>query len=155
MFPASEMSYEGTVVADRFAIERVAGRGGMGTVYRALDRATGAPAAVKILPNESGPRRDRFAREARLLAQLAHPAIVRYIAEGTTARGEPYLAMEWLDGEDLQQRLRREGFDPNDAVRLAIVVAGALGAAHTRGIVHRDIKPSNLLLANNDVARVK
>jgi serine/threonine protein kinase/tetratricopeptide (TPR) repeat protein len=147
--------YESTVVGDRFAIERVAGKGGMGTVYRATDRATGALAAVKILPNEGGSRVARFAREARLLAELAHPNIVRYLAEGTTALGEPFLAMEWLDGEVLHQRLKREGLDPNEAVQLAIAVANALGAAHARGVVHRDIKPSNLLLVDGDVSRVK
>jgi tetratricopeptide (TPR) repeat protein len=149
------VAYEGTVVADRFAIECVAGKGGMGTVYRALDRVTGSSAAVKVLPSEGGPRVARFAREARLLAELAHPNIVRYLAEGTTAMGEPFLAMEWLEGEDLHQRLKREGLDPNESVQLAIAVANALGAAHARGIVHRDIKPSNLLLVDGDVRRVK
>src|SRR5689334_15034563 len=100
----------GTVVADRFEIEAVAGTGGMGTVYRARDRVAGIPAAVKVLHLEGRAAHvERFAREAELLAELTHPSIVRYLAHGRTARGELYLAMEWLEGEDLAARLSRTG----------------------------------------------
>jgi len=91
----------GEVLADRFEIERLAGSGGMGTVYRARDRQSDEPVAVKLL---SRGEEDRFLRECRLLAELNHPAIVRHVAHGQLATGEPYLAMEWLEGEDLAAR---------------------------------------------------
>jgi tetratricopeptide (TPR) repeat protein/predicted Ser/Thr protein kinase len=150
------VAYEGTVVAGRFEIESLAGTGGMGVVYRAHDRQTGAEAALKILHGGSSPsHRERFTREARLLAELTIPAVVRYLAHGLTDRGEQYLAMEWLEGEDLSTRLKREGLGAGEAVRLARRVAEALASAHTRGIVHRDIKPSNLFLVGGDIDRVK
>src|SRR4051812_24043821 len=97
----------GDVVADRFEIEAVAGSGGMGTVYRALDRQGRGCVALKILrgvefDDELRADRDlRFEREARLLALLDHPGIVRYVAHGSTPAGIAFLAMEWLEGEDL------------------------------------------------------
>jgi len=146
----------GTIVANRFEIERLAGKGGMGAVYRAQDRKTGAPAAIKVVREEApGNHQERLVREAQLLAELQHPSIVKYLALGTTDRGWPYLAMEWLEGEDLAMHMRGDGLDARDAVVLATRVAEALGAAHERGIVHRDIKPSNLFLVGGDPARVK
>src|SRR5205085_2851261 len=112
--------------------------------------------ALKILRAETKPtHRERFAREARLLAKLEYPSIVRYLAHGYTARNEPFLAMEWLDGEDLSTRLAREGMTPAETVRVIHHAANALGAAHACGIVHRDIKPSNLFLVGGDVDRLK
>src|SRR5262245_28893618 len=89
--------------ANRFEIERQAGSGGMGAVYRARDRATGAAVALKLMhPGAAGPDGgERFAREARILAEIEHPGIVSYVAHGQTPDGRRYLAMEWLDGEDL------------------------------------------------------
>ena len=150
------MAYEGTVVAGRYEIELLAGKGGMGAVYRAIDRITGAPVALKILHDEATEHhRERLEREARLLSDLTHPGIVRYLGFGKTARDQPYLAMEWLDGEDLAVRLKRDGLGASDAVRMATRAAAALGGAHSRGIVHRDIKPSNLFLVGGDPTRVK
>jgi tetratricopeptide (TPR) repeat protein len=150
------VAHEGTVVADRFEIVELAGRGGMGAVYRARDRSTGTQAAIKILANESTPaHRERFAREAKVLAELTYPAIVRYLSHGATSSGAPYLAMEWLDGEDISARLKHGGLTAAESVAIARKVAEALGAAHARGIVHRDIKPSNLFLVGRDPARVK
>jgi eukaryotic-like serine/threonine-protein kinase len=146
----------GTIVAGRFEIEQLAGRGGMGAVYRARDLSTGQAAAIKILHDEATTgHRERFAREARLLAELTHPAIVRYLAFGDTDDGRPYLAMEWLGGEDLATRLRRSGLTPAESVRAITRAAAALGAAHARGIVHRDIKPSNLYLVEGEADRIK
>jgi tetratricopeptide (TPR) repeat protein len=147
---------QGTIVANRFEIEHLAGKGGMGAVYRAKDRKTGLAAAVKVVHEEaSTSHHERLVREAQLLAEVQHPAIVRYLAFGTTDRGWPYLAMEWLDGEDLAMTMRGDGLDPRDAVLLVTRAAEALGAAHERGIVHRDIKPSNLFLVGGDPAHVK
>jgi len=128
----------------------------MGAVYRALDRQSGAVVAVKVVREEApADHHERLVREARLLAELQHPSIVRYLAFGATDRGWPYLAMEWLEGEDLALHLRGDGLDANDAVALATRVAEAIGTAHERGIVHRDIKPSNLFLVGGDPRCVK
>jgi eukaryotic-like serine/threonine-protein kinase len=146
----------GTTVAGRFEIEQLAGRGGMGSVYRARDHQNGGIVALKVVHEEAArDHHERLVREARLLSELQHPSIVKYVAFGATDRGWPYLAMEWLDGEDLAMHLRGEGLDPSDAVLLATRVAEALGVAHERGIVHRDVKPSNLFLVDGDPARVK
>lgn len=129
----------------------------MGAVYRALDRQTGAIAALKVVHEDETPtdHHERLVREARLLAELQHPAIVRYLAFGATDKGWPFLAMEWLEGEDLAVRLHADGVDPSESIAIAIRVAQALGAAHERGIVHRDIKPSNIYLVGGDPTRVK
>lgn len=145
----------GDVIANRFVIERLAGTGGMGAVYRARDRTSGAPVALKLLP--AGHSRDaaRFVREALTLSELNHPGIVRYIAHGVTAKDDLYLAMEWLDGEDLLGRLSTTGMTIAECVRLGLRVSQALSAVHARGIVHRDIKPTNLILPDGDIDRVR
>src|SRR4051812_34423060 len=107
----------GDVVADRFEIERLAGTGGMGAVFRARDRLTGEPVAVKVLADPRG-NAERFAREGRVLAELRHPGIVRYVAHGTTPSGELYLAMEWLDGEDLADRIARAPLTIKESVTI-------------------------------------
>src|SRR5579859_731019 len=142
----------GTLVANRFEIERLAGAGGMGAVYRAIDRESGAPVALKLLTRGGV---DRFLREARVLAELAHPHIVRHVAHGVLPGGDPYLAMEWLDGEELSRRLQRGPLSVAESIVVARAVAEALGAAHARGVVHRDLKPANLFLVDGDVARLR
>jgi predicted Ser/Thr protein kinase len=143
----------GTVLGRRFELERFAGEGGMGTVYRALDLTTGQPVAVKVLRRSA--ETARFAREARLLEGARHPAVVRYVAEGTTSQGAPYLVMEWLDGEELLTRLARGPLSLEETVSLARRVLGALVELHGRGVLHRDIKPSNLILCGGLVEEVK
>jgi tetratricopeptide (TPR) repeat protein len=145
----------GDTVGERFEIERTAGVGGMGTVYRARDRHTGAQVALKILHGEGGHRTERFKRESLLLAELSHPRIVRYIAHGETLVGECYLAMEWLEGEDLAARLMRSRLTVSESVTVVKRAAEALAMAHARGLVHRDIKPGNLFLPEGDLERVK
>ena len=102
----------GDVVDDRFVIEHLAGRGGMGEVYRARDRQSDADVAIKILRGDDRGDLARFDREVRILREIDDPGIVRYIAHGTTNDGAPYLAMEWLEGEDLAKRLARERLSP-------------------------------------------
>ncbi len=144
------------VVGGRFAIRRVAGTGGMGRVFEALDLLTGANVALKLMQDPSAPRElERFTRESETLAALRHPGIVRYIAHGQTETGEGYLAMEWLDGEDLRHRMEDRGLSVSETMLLARQVADALAEAHKRGVIHRDLKPSNLFLVGGDVGNIK
>jgi hypothetical protein len=144
------------VVGGRFAIRRVAGIGGMGRVFEALDLSTGVSVALKLMQDPSAPRElERFTRESETLAGLRHPGIVRYIAHGQTDTGEGYLAMEWLDGEDLRHRMEERGLSVSETMLLARQVADALAAAHKLGVIHRDLKPSNLFLVGGDVGNIK
>ncbi len=143
------------LLSDRFEIERQIGTGGMGEVFRGRDRCSGEAVAIKVISDERGHQGARFAREVELLSELTHPGIVRYISHGETPAGEPFLVMEWLDGEDLGTRLDRAPLAANEAVTLATRAAEALGAAHARGIVHRDLKPSNLFLSGGRIDQVK
>ena len=144
----------GDLVADRFEIVHLAGTGGMGSVYQAIERASGRLVALKMLRvGADSDLIDRFALEAQVLAQFSHPSIVRYIAHGSLV-DELYLAMEWLEGTTLLERLRT-GLTLGESVSVARRVAEALGVAHQQGIVHRDIKPANLFLVGNDVNDVR
>jgi eukaryotic-like serine/threonine-protein kinase len=137
-----------------FAIERKIGEGGMGAVFRALDR-DGRPVAIKMLQVAGEADLARFDREAEVLASLDDPRIVKYIAHGTSDTGAPWLAMEWLAGEDLAQVLSRGALAVAPALRLCARVAEALSIAHARGVVHRDVKPSNLFVTDGDLDNVK
>jgi hypothetical protein len=144
------------VLDQRFAIEREVAAGGMGIVYRARDLARDRPVALKLLVGSSAADAERFRREAALLKRARHPGVVEYVAHGVTPEGEAYLAMEWLEGRTLAERLRREERLPPLAVaRLGLAVARALREIHALGVVHRDVKPSNLFLVGDDVTRVK
>src|SRR4051812_18382501 len=127
----------------------------MGTVYRARDLTDGAIVAIKILTGREIREAERFDLEAAILADLTHPAIVRYIAHGVAEKGDHYIAMEWLEGEDLAGRLERKAVSVREAVALGRRAAEALAYAHTRGIVHRDIKPENLFLPGGAIDRLK
>jgi serine/threonine protein kinase len=136
----------GALLAERFVIESAVGEGGMAVVYRALDRISRRPAALKLLHEgtHSPFITEHFAREAEILASLQHPNIVSYIAHGRTSAGQAYLAMEWLAGEDLGQRLRRGPLLLGEALRLLTALADALSTAHRSGVVHRDLKPTTI-----------
>lgn len=95
------------VIGGRFALKHLAATGGMGNVYRAIDLDGGQEVALKLMSSSASASPERFIREAELLATLDHPHIVRYIAHGQNADGQMYLTMEWLEGEDLRQRLDR------------------------------------------------
>ncbi|XXY14755.1 protein kinase [Sorangium sp. So ce216] len=144
----------GDIIDGRFRIEHLAASGGMGAVYRAHDRETGEAVAIKLLTSEGAQHLGRFAREAQALAAARVPGVVRYVAHGATAWGQPFIAMEWLDGETLSERLTHKGLTLEEAVELGLRVARTLGAIHKLGLVHRDLKPSNLLIEEGSLERV-
>jgi eukaryotic-like serine/threonine-protein kinase len=143
------------IVAERFVLERLIGSGGMGEVFRAKDRLTGGLVALKILYGSMTRDADRFRREAQFLAEISHPRVVRYVAHGVHEGQRPYIAMEWLEGEDLADRLGRSGLTLSESLTVARRVAEALSALHDRNIVHRDIKPSNIFLPQRRVDDAK
>ncbi|WP_437280641.1 protein kinase [Sorangium sp. So ce375] len=144
----------GDLVGDRFEIDGHATSGGMAQIFRARDRLTGEPIALKILQRTGPQEARRFLREAQALAALRHPGVVGYVAHGTTEDGDLYLAMQWLSGETLAERLLREPLNIPESLALGVRVASTLGALHRLSIVHRDLKPSNLLLVDGSVDEV-
>src|SRR6266852_6730603 len=135
-------------LADRYAVERELGRGGMATVFLAEDLKHRRPVAIKVLHPElaAAVGADRFLREIEIAARLQHPHIVALHDSGET-NGLLYFVMPYVAGESLRARLERESQLPiPDAIRITGDVAQALGYAHGLGVVHRDIKPENILL---------
>src|SRR5678815_629041 len=120
----------GDVIAGRYEIVQRAGEGGMGAIYRALDHARGGQVAIKVLRRAEEIDVARFQREARLLAQISHPAIVTFVDHGFDEDRDPYLVMEWLAGETLADRLAGDGVSAQEAVALMRRIAEALGELH-------------------------
>src|SRR6266404_6851949 len=132
------------------------GAGGMGEVYLASDITAGRNAALKLLPphlTSDAERLKRFQQEAHAVAGLNHPNIVTIYEVGAD-NSTPYIATELIEGETLHQRLGRGSIQVNEAVEIAIQVAGALAAAHSAGVVHRDIKPENIMLRPDGYVKV-
>ena len=137
-------------LAERYAIERELGQGGMATVYLARDLTHGSRVAVKVLRPELAALYggERFAREIRITAQLQHPGILPVLDSGEIA-ARPFYVMPYVEGETLAQRLERDQQLPvEEALAIADEVSDALAYAHSQGFVHRDIKPSNILLSH-------
>lgn len=144
----------GTLVADKYRVERLLGRGGMGAVYEATNVAIGKRVALKFLDREAARDADavaRFQREAEAAGAVESAHIVHIFDSGTSADGRPFLVMELLSGEDLRARLKRDGRLPvPDAIHVTGQVLRALARAHAAGIVHRDLKPDNVFLCRRD-----
>jgi serine/threonine protein kinase len=139
----------GTLINGRFRLEEQIGSGGMSTVYRAFDEVLERSVAIKVMHasiSSDGVQLERFRREARTAAQLSHPHIVTVIDAGED-EGHPFIVLEYIDGETLKDRIRREGPLPvPEAVAYAIEIGRALSAAHLTQLVHRDVKPQNVLI---------
>ena len=139
----------GTMLADRYRIERLAGRGGMGEVYCAHDLKLTQTVALKFLPAETSKDPDALERlhtEVRLSRQVSHPNVCR-VYDVAEWNQQTFLSMEYVDGEDLSSLLRRIGRMPVDkGIEIARKLCAGLAAAHSRGVLHRDLKPANIMI---------
>ena len=134
---------------DRFTVESLLGRGGMGSVYKARELTLDRYVALKIVPDS---RRhdtqfvDRFRREARIAARLRHPRIVSVHEVGTLG-GFPYFSMDFIEGSTLRSVVARRGPLPaEDAISVTVEICRAVGHAHSKGVIHRDLKPENVMI---------
>src|SRR5581483_417360 len=147
----------GTILATRYRIIGLLGRGGMGEVYRADDLKLGQPVALKFLPEsvaKDAAMLERFHREVRIARQISHPNVCRVFDIGEVG-GHHFLSMEYIDGEDLSSLLRRIGRLPADkATEIARQLCAGLQAAHDEGVLHRDLKPANVMIDGRGKARI-
>ena len=146
----AEVSSEaGDAAPERYRLQRLLGRGGMGEVYLARDETLDRDVAIKFVtpgkvPDENA--REQLLREARAAAAVDHPGICSVFDSGQTRDGHAYVVMQYVEGETLEALLDRGGITARDTLRLTAALADALGAAHRRGLVHRDLKPSNVIV---------
>jgi eukaryotic-like serine/threonine-protein kinase len=140
----------GTVIGGSYRITRLIGQGGMGAVYEGVQTRLERRVAIKLMARELSANPEaiaRFRREAEVTSQIGHPHIVQVFDFGQAPGGEPYIVMEYLEGEDLEKRIQRMGSLPLAAAsHIVRQVASALSATHAKGIVHRDLKPANVFL---------
>src|ERR1041384_7051732 len=132
------------------------GAGGMGAVYKAYDNKLQRTVALKLLPSEyvsQQDRRRRFFQEARAASALTHPHILTIYEVGEDD-GKPYIAMEYVEGETLRQKIKANSLQLKDAINVAIQIAAGLARAHEPGIIHRDLKPENLMLNRDGYAKI-
>ena len=147
----------GTILAERYRIIGLVGRGGMGEVYRADDLKLGQPVALKFLPEKLASEPawiERFYAEVRHARGVSHPNVCRVYDVGEI-EGRHFLSMEYVDGEDLASLLRRIGRLPADkAIDIAREICAGLGAAHDKGVLHRDLKPGNVMIDGRGRAKI-
>src|SRR5262249_43913707 len=142
------------VVGGRYQLHAMLGRGSTAAVWAGIDTRLDRPVAIKVLDDVADRAVvEQIDREARTVAQLAHPNIVGVFDAGTDT-GTPFLVMELVEGTDLQSLLAREPLDAAEAVRIGIEICSALEAAHAAGVVHGDIKPANILLTASHSVKV-
>jgi serine/threonine-protein kinase len=145
------------LLADRYRIVALVGRGGMGEVYRAEDLKLDQDVALKFLPEklvQDGAALARFHREVRIAREISHPNVCRVFDIGE-ANGVPFISMEYVDGQDLSTLLRRIGRLPQDkAVDIARQLCAGIAAAHDHGVLHRDLKPANVMLDDRGKVRI-
>jgi formylglycine-generating enzyme required for sulfatase activity len=153
--PWHELTLPPELDVGQFRVRRLLGEGGMGRVYLARDQVLGRLVALKIVRADrlGADGAERFLEEARLTARFAHPHIVTIFEVGRF-RGVPFLALEYLDGESLHTRLRREQPSTDEALRIVRAVADAVAHAHARGVRHGDLKPGNVMLPSDGRLRV-
>jgi tetratricopeptide (TPR) repeat protein len=130
------------------------GEGGMGVVYLAEDLTLGRRVAIKFLSSTTKEYRARFLREARAVSALTHPNIATVFDYGETEEGQPYIVMELIQGQPLNEKLREGSLPLPEAVRVVSLIAEALGEAHHHGVVHRDVKPSNVVITERGLVKV-
>jgi hypothetical protein len=144
------------IVDNKYRVEQLLGRGGMGAVYRARDMRLDRLVALKVVRADllgDPEARRRFRREAQIVARLQHPSIVSVFDYGTFVDGGAYLVMELVRGEDLRRVLQREGrLEPQRAITILSTVCAAIEAAHRDGVLHRDLKPENIFLPGGEMA---
>jgi serine/threonine-protein kinase len=147
----------GQLLAARYRIVSLLGKGGMGEVYRADDLKLGQSVALKFLPpqvSHQPERLDRFHNEVRIARQVSHPNVCR-VYDIAEAQGQVFLSMEYIDGEDLMSLLKRIGRLPEEkGIELARQLCLGLAAAHDKGVLHRDLKPANIMLDGRGQARI-
>jgi Protein kinase domain len=155
--PAEGRFLPGTMLAGRYRIFGLVGKGGMGEVYRADDVKLGQAVALKFLPPDvegDAERLERFLGEVRIARQISHPNVCRVYDVGEVD-GHHFLSMEFVDGEDLASLLRRIGRLPRDkALQIARQMCAGLAAAHEQGVLHRDLKPANVMIDGRGRARI-
>ena len=141
----------------RYEITEQLGQGGMGTVYKAFDPMLARVVAVKVIAahlDDQPDQRERFFREARAAAQLAHPNIITIHDLGED-NGAPFLAMEYLEGQDLDRRMRGpERPSLSRRLDIALNICAGIAHAHAAGVVHRDLKPANIFLTNDGQVKI-
>ena len=154
--PSIETLPEGALLGGHYRIVSLLGRGGMGVVYRAEDLVLSRPVALKFLVagrSEAPQALERMKREARAAAALNHPNIC-VVYEVGEHLGQPFIAMELLEGQTLAERIGARPLKTDELLEWAVEVAGALEAAHSKGIIHRDIKPSNIYITTEGHAKI-
>ncbi|NUR09209.1 MAG: serine/threonine protein kinase [Nocardioidaceae bacterium] len=149
-------TYDPGVLAERYTLDEVIGRGGMADVYRATDTVLERDVAVKVLRTQAESDRDlaRFRDEVMLLASLDHPGLVTVLDAGLADGAAPYLVMDLVEGRSLATVCRRGPVPATEVARVGVMLASVLTYVHRHAIVHRDIKPSNILVGSDGHVRL-